>query len=91
MFFDRQLLGDISVVLTNPAAPFGLHRQKPVPFGWQDTDFQTLLPTLEFWAQQLCLLKVKMPLSHMFSLFFFFTDGIIMRAFVFLLRTCERV
>lgn len=65
------MLGDISVVLTNPAAPFGLHRQKPLPFGWQETDFQTLLPTVEFWAQQLGLLKVKTPHSQtLFSVFF---------------------
>lgn len=62
--FGRQLLGDISIVATNPAVPFGLRRRKPLPVGWQETDFQTLLPTLELWAQQLCLLKVKTPLSH---------------------------
>lgn len=62
--FDLQLLGDISIVATNPAVPFGLRRRKLLPVGWQETDFQTLLPTLELWAQQLCLLKVKTPLSH---------------------------
>lgn len=61
---DCQLLADITIVVTNPVVPFGLHRRKPVPVGWQETDFQTLLPTLELWAQQLCLLKVKIPLSH---------------------------
>ncbi|XP_075873578.1 centrosomal protein of 70 kDa isoform X2 [Nelusetta ayraudi] len=53
----QQLLGDISIVATNPAVPFGLRRRKPLPVGWQETDFQTLPPTLELWAQQLCLLK----------------------------------
>uniref|UniRef100_A0A8C4IVJ4 Centrosomal protein of 70 kDa n=1 Tax=Dicentrarchus labrax TaxID=13489 RepID=A0A8C4IVJ4_DICLA len=51
----HNLLNEISAVVTNPSAPFRLHRQKPPSVGL--ADFQTLLPTLEVWAQQLHLLK----------------------------------
>nr|XP_046238665.1 centrosomal protein of 70 kDa [Scatophagus argus] len=53
----RHLLNEISTVVTNPSAPFQLHRQKPSCVGLELADFQTLLPTLEVWAQQLHLLK----------------------------------
>ncbi|XP_068165580.1 centrosomal protein of 70 kDa isoform X2 [Antennarius striatus] len=49
----QQLLSDISSVLSNPKAPFQLHRQKLS----SGLEFQTLLPTLEVWAQQLHLLQ----------------------------------
>ncbi|XP_035533316.1 centrosomal protein of 70 kDa isoform X2 [Morone saxatilis] len=51
----HNLLNEISAVVTNPSAPFRLHRQKNPSVG--PADFQTLLPTLEVWAQQLHLLK----------------------------------
>uniref|UniRef100_UPI0037E81F55 centrosomal protein of 70 kDa isoform X2 n=1 Tax=Semicossyphus pulcher TaxID=241346 RepID=UPI0037E81F55 len=47
----HKLLGDITTIVTNPRAPLRLHRQKEL------AEFQTLLPTLEVWAQQLHLLK----------------------------------
>ncbi|XP_028427287.1 centrosomal protein of 70 kDa isoform X3 [Perca flavescens] len=53
----RHLLDEISAVVNNPNAPLRLHRQKPSSVGLELADFQTLLPTLEDWAQQLHLLK----------------------------------
>uniref|UniRef100_A0A8C9YG91 Centrosomal protein of 70 kDa n=1 Tax=Sander lucioperca TaxID=283035 RepID=A0A8C9YG91_SANLU len=52
-----QLLDEISAVVNNPNAPLRLHRQKPSSVGLELAEFQTLLPTLEDWAQQLHLLK----------------------------------
>ncbi|XP_032361802.1 centrosomal protein of 70 kDa isoform X2 [Etheostoma spectabile] len=52
----RHLLDEISAVVNNPNAPLRLHRQKPT-VGLELAEFQTLLPTLEDWAQQLHLLK----------------------------------
>ncbi|KAG7999412.1 Centrosomal protein of 70 kDa [Nibea albiflora] len=51
----HKLLNEVSAVVTSPKAPFRLHRQKPSSVGL--SEFQTLLPTLEAWAQQLHLLK----------------------------------
>ncbi|XP_035854223.1 centrosomal protein of 70 kDa isoform X2 [Sander lucioperca] len=51
------LLDEISAVVNNPNAPLRLHRQKPSSVGLELAEFQTLLPTLEDWAQQLHLLK----------------------------------
>ncbi|XP_034720771.1 centrosomal protein of 70 kDa isoform X2 [Etheostoma cragini] len=50
------LLDEISAVVNNPNAPMRLHRQKP-SVGLELAEFQTLLPTMEDWAQQLHLLK----------------------------------
>ncbi|XP_044043809.1 centrosomal protein of 70 kDa isoform X7 [Siniperca chuatsi] len=53
----RHLLNEISTVVTNPKAPLRLHRQKSSSVGLELAEFQTLLPSLEVWAQQLHLLK----------------------------------
>ncbi|XP_074521024.1 centrosomal protein of 70 kDa [Halichoeres trimaculatus] len=53
----HKLLDDISSVLMNPKAPLQLHRKKLSTAGLEPAEFQTLLPTLEVWAQQLHLLK----------------------------------
>ncbi|XP_047433072.1 centrosomal protein of 70 kDa isoform X2 [Mugil cephalus] len=53
----RHLLTEINVVVSNTNAPLRLHRQKPSAVALEPTDFQTLLPALEAWAQQLRLLK----------------------------------
>ncbi|XP_038571591.1 centrosomal protein of 70 kDa-like [Micropterus salmoides] len=53
----HHLLNEISAVVTNPSAPLRLHRQKPSSVGLEPAEFQTLLPSLEVWAQQLHLLK----------------------------------
>lgn len=45
--------------MSDPKAPFQLYRQKPSSADSELEGFQTLLPTLEAWAQQLHLLKVK--------------------------------
>lgn len=54
-----QLLKEIGSVVTNPRAPLQLHRQKTCSVGLERAEFQTLVPTLEAWAQQLHLLKVN--------------------------------
>ncbi|XP_076580023.1 centrosomal protein of 70 kDa isoform X3 [Chaetodon auriga] len=51
------LLSQISAIVTSPKTPFRLHRQKPSSVGSQRAEFQSLLPTLEIWAQQLYLLQ----------------------------------
>ncbi|XP_010743904.2 centrosomal protein of 70 kDa isoform X1 [Larimichthys crocea] len=51
----HNLLNEVSAVVSNPKAPFRLHRQKSSSVGL--SEFQTLLPTLEVWAQQFHLLK----------------------------------
>ncbi|XP_022615932.1 centrosomal protein of 70 kDa isoform X2 [Seriola dumerili] len=51
------LLTEVSAVVTNPSAPLRLHRRKPAAFGSDQADFDSLLPTLEVWAQQLQLLE----------------------------------
>lgn len=57
--------------MTDPRAPFRLYRQKPSSADAELEEFQTLLPTLEAWAQQLHLLKVKQTkkeeITHMGS------------------------
>ncbi|KAM9333963.1 centrosomal protein of 70 kDa isoform 2-T2 [Symphorus nematophorus] len=53
----HQLLTEINAVVTNPRAPLGLHRQKPSSACSERAEFQTLVPTLEVWAQELHLLK----------------------------------
>ncbi|XP_036947189.1 centrosomal protein of 70 kDa [Acanthopagrus latus] len=53
----HHLLKEISSVVTNPRAPLQLHRQKTCSVGLERAEFQTLVPTLEAWAQQLHLLK----------------------------------
>lgn len=53
----HHLLNEISGVLNNPSAPLRLHRQKPSSVALSPAEFQSLLPTLEAWAQQLHLLK----------------------------------
>lgn len=57
LFHEFQLLNEVSAVVSNPKAPFRLHRQKSSSVGL--SEFQTLLPTLEVWAQQFHLLKVN--------------------------------
>ncbi|KAG7501983.1 hypothetical protein JOB18_011202 [Solea senegalensis] len=52
-----QLLTEISAVVTNLSAPLQLHRQKPASVDLELAEFHNLLPTLEFWAQQLHLMK----------------------------------
>ncbi|KAK7893179.1 hypothetical protein WMY93_022331 [Mugilogobius chulae] len=51
----KQLLSEISSLLTGPKAPLRLHRQKFVSDSGKH--FQSLVPTLELWTQQLSLLK----------------------------------
>ncbi|CAK6965488.1 centrosomal protein of 70 kDa [Scomber scombrus] len=53
----HHLLNEINSILTNPNAPLRLHRQKPSSVTLDSAEFQTLLPTLESWSQQLHLLK----------------------------------
>ncbi|XP_041822220.1 centrosomal protein of 70 kDa isoform X2 [Chelmon rostratus] len=53
----NHLLNEISAVVTNPKAPFRLRRQKPSSVASEWAGFQSLLPTLEIWAQQLHLLQ----------------------------------
>lgn len=59
--------------MSDPRAPFRLYRQKPSAADAELEEFQTLLPTLEAWAQQLHLLKVqkkkpqKNQITHMRS------------------------
>lgn len=53
----HRMLSEITAVVTNPKAPFRLHRQKPSSISLEQAEFQTVLPTLEVWAQQLHLLK----------------------------------
>ncbi|XP_034408452.1 centrosomal protein of 70 kDa isoform X2 [Cyclopterus lumpus] len=53
----HHLLNDIRAVVTNPSAPLRLHRQRPSSAGLDLAEFQTFLPTLEVWAQQLRLLE----------------------------------
>ncbi|XP_041637955.1 centrosomal protein of 70 kDa [Cheilinus undulatus] len=53
----QKILNDISAVVTNPRAPLRLLRQKAPSAGLEPAEFQTLVPTLEVWAQQLHLLK----------------------------------
>lgn len=66
-----QLLKEISSIVTDPKAPFRLYRQRPSLADAELEEFQILLPTLEAWAQQLHLLKVKQTkkeeLTHMGS------------------------
>lgn len=45
-------------MVIGPSAPLQLHRQKP-SVGVDVTRFQSLVPTLKVWAQQLNLLKVN--------------------------------
>ncbi|XP_049425892.1 centrosomal protein of 70 kDa isoform X2 [Epinephelus fuscoguttatus] len=53
----HQLLHEISAVVTDPNAPLRLHKPRPSAVGSELTEFETLLPALEVWAQQLHLLK----------------------------------
>ncbi|KAL7370316.1 hypothetical protein ABVT39_025522 [Epinephelus coioides] len=53
----QQLLHEISAVVTDPNAPLRLHKPRPSAVGSELTEFETLLPALEVWAQQLHLLK----------------------------------
>ncbi|CAG06646.1 unnamed protein product, partial [Tetraodon nigroviridis] len=52
-----QLLKEISSIVSDPKAPLRLYRQKPSSADAELEEFQTLLPTLEAWAQQHHLLK----------------------------------
>ncbi|XP_075993176.1 centrosomal protein of 70 kDa isoform X2 [Genypterus blacodes] len=53
------MLNEVSGILTNPKAPLRLHRQKPKSssVGVEVSEFQSVLPSLELWAQQLHLLR----------------------------------
>ncbi|XP_070786905.1 centrosomal protein of 70 kDa [Enoplosus armatus] len=53
----HHLLSGISAVVANPRAPLRLHRQRPSSVGSEPAEFQSVLPSLEAWAQQLHLLK----------------------------------
>ncbi|KAM6958448.1 centrosomal protein of 70 kDa isoform 2-T2 [Tautogolabrus adspersus] len=53
----HKLLDEIRTITTNPRAPLRLHRQKASSAVSEPAEFQTLVPTVEVWAQQLHLLK----------------------------------
>ncbi|XP_029924274.1 centrosomal protein of 70 kDa [Myripristis murdjan] len=53
----HQLLTEISAVVSSPKAPLRLHRQKPTSISVELADFQSVLPVLEAWAQQLHSLR----------------------------------
>ncbi|GAA6225956.1 centrosomal protein of 70 kDa [Lates japonicus] len=53
----HHLLTEIHAVVTSPSAPLRLHRDKPSFVGLELAEFNSLLPTLEVWSQQLQLLK----------------------------------
>ncbi|XP_023249076.1 uncharacterized protein LOC111644433 [Seriola lalandi dorsalis] len=53
------LLTEVSAVVTNPSAPLRLHGRKAAAFGSDQADFDSLLPALEVWAQQLQLLEMS--------------------------------
>ncbi|XP_040888601.1 centrosomal protein of 70 kDa isoform X2 [Toxotes jaculatrix] len=53
----HHLLTEISTVVANASAPSCLHRHEPSSVGLELSEFRSLLPTLEVWAQQLHLLK----------------------------------
>nr|XP_020508002.1 centrosomal protein of 70 kDa isoform X2 [Labrus bergylta] len=62
----RKLLDEIRTITTNPRAPLRLHRQKASSAGPELAEFQTLVPTVEVWAQQLHLLKdLQQSLNHL--------------------------
>uniref|UniRef100_H2SPN9 Centrosomal protein of 70 kDa n=1 Tax=Takifugu rubripes TaxID=31033 RepID=H2SPN9_TAKRU len=53
----QDLLKEISSIASDHKAPLRLYRQNPSSVDARREEFQTLLPTLEAWAQQLHLLK----------------------------------
>ncbi|XP_056883130.1 centrosomal protein of 70 kDa isoform X2 [Takifugu flavidus] len=53
----HNLLKEISSIASDHKAPLRLYRQNPSSVDARREEFQTLLPTLEAWAQQLHLLK----------------------------------
>ncbi|KAM3585322.1 uncharacterized protein V6R79_014231 [Siganus canaliculatus] len=53
----HHMLSEITAIVSDPTAPLRLHRQKPSSISLERAEFQTVLPTLEIWAQQLHLLK----------------------------------
>ncbi|XP_030006478.1 centrosomal protein of 70 kDa isoform X2 [Sphaeramia orbicularis] len=53
----RQLLNDVSAILTNANAPLKLHPHGHASVGLEGAEFQPVVPILEVWAQQLHLMK----------------------------------
>lgn len=70
--------------MSNPKAPFQLHRQKPSSVGLDRAQFQTLLPVLEVWAQQFHLLKVNSIHPHAIVLLDF------LNIFVYILQSLQK-
>lgn len=54
----RQILGDITAVLTDPSAPLALPRRRPDAAA--GSELEQIVPTLETWSQQLSALPVSL-------------------------------
>ncbi|KAK1802404.1 hypothetical protein P4O66_022067, partial [Electrophorus voltai] len=66
----EKIISDITAILTNPRAPLGLLRQPVVGQGLRDHsqqwELEWILPTLEFWSQQLiCLPDLHRSLGRL--------------------------